>query len=214
MPDAAAWLDQLQQLAPPGAAWTRDADATWTRLLAALAAEFARLDARAERLRDEADPRTALELLPDWERLVGLPDACSGAIAVTVPERRQAIVTRLTARGGQSIAYLTGLAAALGYPIAIEEARPSRLGGWRSGQRLAGADWAFHFTVVVLPIGDTAPERWWRTGAARAGDRIRSFGASNLQCVIGRARPAHTTVAFAYPAAADPAFLFDFTAQD
>jgi len=224
--DAAAYRDQLQQLLPPGPAWPRDEDAGLTLLLDAIAQEFGRLDARAERLHDEADPRTTLELLTDWERIVGLPDACAGSIAITVPERRSAIVQKLTSRGGQSIAYLTSLAASLGYAIAVEEFQPSRAGNARSGDRCQGIeDWAFAFRLDVLPPGSTPADplnsptlvdlvvniTYARAGTARAGDRVRSFGSSAIECVIRRAKPAHTAVIFAYPPADEPVFLFDFT---
>lgn len=227
--DAAAYLDQLQQLLPNGPAWSRDPDAELTRLLAAIAEEFARVDARTGQLFDEADPRTALELLPDWERVVGLPDPCTGAIASTVPERRLAIVGALTARGGQSIVYLTQLAASLGYAIAIEEFRLSRAGAMRAGDACHGIDdWAFTFEVDVLPPGAvpggvdpitgitafTAIDVgvvFLRAGTGRSGDRLQTFGSSAIECVIRRARPAHTSTIFAYPPDPPAAFFFDFT---
>lgn len=73
---AEAYLAQLQALLPPGSAWPRAANATLTKLLGALAEELARLDARALALIDEADGRSTLELLSDWERVCGLPDPC------------------------------------------------------------------------------------------------------------------------------------------
>ena len=142
----------LQQLLPPGPALPREDGAWLTRLLDTFAQELARIDARALRLIEELDPRTALELLPDWERICGLPDACSGTIAVTVPERRAAILAKLTSRGGQSIAYLTTLAAALGYSVAISEFRPLRA-GFHSGDRCGGNAVAFAFRVDVMPAG-------------------------------------------------------------
>ncbi|CAN5489168.1 DUF2313 domain-containing protein [soil metagenome] len=217
--DAPAYLDQLQQLLPNGPAWPRDRDADLTRLLDAFAQEFGRLDARTARLIEEADPRTTLELLSDWERVAGLPDACTGQISVTIPERRAAIVSKITARGGQSPAYLTALAASLGYQVAIEEFRPMRA-GCRAGDRCHSVDWAFAFRVDVLPPRDvpggefttaSVSDTRFRAGAGRAGDRLRSFGSTALECVIGRAKPAHTVAIFAYPDAIEAAFLYDFT---
>jgi len=146
---AVDYLDQLKQLLPPGPAFPRDEDTTFNRLLGAIAEEFGRFDVRVERLPEEADPRTALELLPDWERVAGLPDVCTGTIATTVPERRAAIVAKITARGGQSLAYLTSLAANLGYAVVISEYRPLRA-RFRAGSRCHSVDWAFAFKVEVL----------------------------------------------------------------
>lgn len=217
--DAGAYLDQLQQLLPTGPAWTRSPDANLTRLLDAVAQEFGRLDARTARLIEEADPRTALELLPEWERVAGLPDTCSGQIAVTVPERRSAVVSKITARGGQSIAYMTAMAASLGYAVALEEFRPMRA-GFRAGDRCHSTDWAFAFRVDVLPPTDVpggefatiaVSDTRFRAGSGRAGDRLRSFGSAALECVIGRVKPAHTIAIFAYPDAIEAAFFYDFT---
>ncbi len=108
---------------PPGAAWPRAAAAMLTRLLDALAAEFHRADARAANLVEEADPRTAHELLADWERMAGLPDECYPE-ANTLERRRRALVSRLTRPGGQSRRYFIGLAAALGYGVAVTEFTP------------------------------------------------------------------------------------------
>ena len=110
---ADAYLGQVQALLPPGLAWTREQDAVLTLLLQGLAEELARVDGRADDLVDEADPRTALELLQEWEAVCGYPDECleSGA---TPQERRAAVVARLTARGGQSRAYFIALAAVPG----------------------------------------------------------------------------------------------------
>lgn len=218
---ASDYFDQLLQLLPPGPAFPRDEATTFNLLLRAIAEEFGRFDARVERLPEEADPRTALELLPDWERLAGLPDTCTGAIATTVPERRAAIVSKITARGGQSIAYLTSLAASLGYAIIISEYRPLR-SGFSAGARCRSTDWAFAFKVEVLaaadvpagvlsdPSGAVSNSRF-RAGRSRAGERLRTFGSSALECTINRTKPAHTVALYAYPDPAQAAFYFDFT---
>lgn len=81
--DAEAYLRQFQAALPVGAAWPRAADATLTQLLAALAGEFARADARSENLVDESDPRGTVELLIDWERAYGLPAPCMAECRVS-----------------------------------------------------------------------------------------------------------------------------------
>ena len=81
----------LQRLLPPGPALPRETSALFTALLQALAQEFARVEAAGTSLLDELDPRTTLVLLPDWERVCGLPDPCCGTLATTIPERRAAV---------------------------------------------------------------------------------------------------------------------------
>ncbi|WP_157081126.1 putative phage tail protein, partial [Novosphingobium naphthalenivorans] len=99
--DNAAYARQMKQLLPKGAAWDFAPDGTFARLLLALAAEFARIDSRALDLIGEADPRTTLELLPDWERVAGLPDSCTGA-PDEVAERQAALHQKIAGVGGQN----------------------------------------------------------------------------------------------------------------
>ena len=80
MATAEQYRQALQSLLPPGPAFTREPNALLTKLLDALAQELYRADLRAAQLIDEAFPDTTTELLPDWERVAGLPDAC-GEIA-------------------------------------------------------------------------------------------------------------------------------------
>ncbi len=112
--DATHYLAHLQALLPPGRALTREPNAVLTSVLAALAEEFSRVDARAAQLLEELDPRTTTELLADWERVAALPDACIVATQTT-GERRDALLARLTARGGQSRQYFIDTAQRLGF---------------------------------------------------------------------------------------------------
>lgn len=202
----------LRQLLPRGAAWDFAPDGPFAQLLAALAAEFARIDARAVDLLDEADPRTALETLIDWERVAGLPDACTGE-PDNVGERHVALVQKLTGLGGQSPADFIDLAALIGFEIDIEEHRPMRVGA-RVGDRCKGEDWAHAWTVHVQPF-DGAGRPVLAMAHFKVGDpvgtRVRGFGSLDLECVIGRAAPAHTNVIFAYVIEREPDFWIDFT---
>lgn len=210
--DAAAYAGQLRQLLPRGLAWEFGRDSVFAQLLAGLAEELARVDARGLDMLEEADPRTALELLPDWERVAGLPDACTGR-PDNAGERQAALQQKLTGLGGQSRQAFIELAARLGYVIWIEEHRPARVGA-RIGDCLNGPDFAFCWTVHVRPFDGYLEEATFIAQAQigdRLGVRLRGFGAIDLECVIARARPAHTIVLFAYDVEPSAAFWFDFT---
>lgn len=211
--NAADYAGQMRQLLPHGAAWASPQESNLTKLIVSLAAEFARIDARAGQLIEEADPRTTLELLPDWERVLGLPDACFAA-PDNVSERRAALRQKITGLGGQSRAYFTELAARLGYFITITEHKPARVGMFLS-ERLNGPEWAFAWTVHVEPFEGDLPDEQSFFAQARIGDelgvRLRGFGSIDLECAIRRASPAHTTVLFAYEVEPRPEFWIDFT---
>ncbi|MCL9999228.1 MAG: DUF2313 domain-containing protein [Erythrobacter sp.] len=202
----------LRQLLPRGAAWDFAPDGTFARLLEALAAGFARIDVRAIELMDEADPRTALETLIDWERVAGLPDACTGQ-PDNVRERQIALVQKLTSIAGQTPADFIDLAALIGFEIDIEEHRPLRT-SFRVGDCCKDEAWAFAWTVIVQPF-DGAGRPVLSIAHFKVGDpvgtRVRGFGSLDLECVIRRAAPAHTTVIFAYVIEREPDFWIDFT---
>ncbi len=209
---AQAYAAQLGQLLPQGAAWSYAPDGTLAGLLLALGEEFARIDGRALDLVEEADPRTALELLPDWERVAALPDTCTGA-PDNVFERQAALHQKLTRRGAQNIAAYVELAARVGYNVWIEEHRPARC-GMRLGDRLNGPLWTFVWTVHIRPFNGYLEESTFLAQARigdRLGVRLRGFGALDLECLIGRAAPAHTNVLFAYDIEPSAVFWIDFT---
>ncbi len=195
MRDVGAYTAQLQQLLPTGAAWTRDPAATLTAVLAALAAEFARVDARVDDLLTEIDPRSTYELLTDWERVLGLPDGCAPVLG-TLAERRAGLIQKLAGLGGQTPAFFVALAAALGFDVVIHEF-DSDVDDYSPGLDISGGKWRLVWRVEVLDQTDFTV---FRAGVSAAGDRLTEGGALDLECVIKRAKPAHTLVLFTYPA--------------
>lgn len=186
------YLVQLQALLPQGTAWPRDAEATLTALLGALAEELARLDARALALIEEADPRTTSEMLTDWERVLGLPDACVG-LAVTLQERRAALLQKIIQLGGQSRQFFIDAAGALGFAITITEF-PQFTAGAAAGDALSNGAWVFTWRSNGPAVTIVA----FRAGLSAAGEPLRNFGNQPLECTLTRLKPAHTLVQFAY----------------
>jgi uncharacterized protein YmfQ (DUF2313 family) len=194
--DAISYAAELAALLPQGFAWTREPDSNLMRLLAAMADGLAEAEGLLWDVTDEADPRTATRMLPDWERLLGLPDDCLSRPGSTLQERRLAAATKLTATGGQSRAYFIGLARTLlNQAVAIEEFRPFRAGRSRAGAALTNDPWTFAWRVRAP--GYPAPIRF-RAGQSRTGDSLRRDRQTPLECLFRRLRPAHTIVLFAY----------------
>lgn len=126
---AQAMADSL----PTGPAWPRSPDGDLIRFVEGLAGIWGDVDGRAaDLLERETDPRSAFEMLPDWERAFGLPDPCV-AEPLTVGDRQTALVVKMTTQGGQSRAYFEAIAAALGYAIVIKEYAPFMCGVSRCG---------------------------------------------------------------------------------
>lgn len=111
------YAQEFQAHLPSGAAWPRTAESVDAQWAQALTQEFERVGDRAEQLLLEMDPRTTVELLPDWERVTGLPEPGPEGLPTTLDGRRAAVVARLLARGGDgpSVPFLTDVIAALGY---------------------------------------------------------------------------------------------------
>lgn len=184
----------LASLLPQGAAWPRDPQSTLQKLLAALAADPARVDERAGMLLAESDPRSTSELLGDWERVAGLPDPCVVA-PQTVQERRAALEARITSTGGQSPAFYIQVAARLGYSITIDEFRPFQAGSNAGDPLTNGEAWA-HTWRVNAPAQTV---REFRVGEATVGEALRTWGNEILDCALQhRLKPAHTNLLIAY----------------
>ncbi|SDK32411.1 YmfQ family protein [Billgrantia gudaonensis] len=181
----------LHALAPPGRALPRDPETLWQRLLEARAGAFARLDGRADTLLEEADPRTAVDLLPDWERVTGLPDPCVTG-EQTASERRDAVVRVLTGTGGASRSYFEGLAADLGYDVTVEDYTAHTVGS-DVAEPLRGIDWRWAWTVR----GPEQSVRYFDVDGT-VDEALATWGNERLECVISRLKPAHTLVLFAY----------------
>ena len=190
----ADYLSQLQALLPQGPAWPREPAALLTRLLDAFAEEFSRVDARADLILTESDPRTTYELLYDWERVAGLPGTCAllAGVNLTVEQRRAALVAKLTERGGQSRAYFIALAARHGFTVTITEHHE-----WSVNDdveaALNGADWNFAWQINA-PLNTVID----MTVASNVDTPFAVWGNALLECALSKDKPAHTVALFAY----------------
>ncbi len=132
------YLAQLRALLPPGPAWDREFNPGVDQLLQAAAEELAREDLRAVALLAESEPATVRELVPDWERVMSLPDPCMGD-SPSFQDRQLAVRRRLLEVGGQTPAYFVDLAFTLGYRQArVVEHRAPRFGRSRFGSARFG----------------------------------------------------------------------------
>lgn len=214
MRSALEYSEQLQALLPPGRAWPRSSDSWLGRLLGGLAEEFARIDGRAFNLLDEADPLSALELLPDWERVAGLPDPCV-PISTVVRERQLAVARKIAGLGGQSRTFFIELAARAGLEVEIDEFEPFTCIS-RCEDELFNDDWRFVWRIRVVASTTSFDSGFldrvaYFTATSGCDERLVSWGSDNLECLINRAKPAHTIVLFAYDLDPEPALWFDFT---
>lgn len=189
-----AWLAALQAMLPPGLAFTREPDSKLAKLLSAVAAMFLAAQLKLEALLQEADPRRATSMLPDWERLLGLPDHCTPAGQQLI-DRQRAAFQRLTEQGGQSRAYFIALADLLGEAgVLITEFRRFTCQSACDAGLYSAADVFTWLVTIPRPALNVRP--FDCNSACDSG--LQEYTPSVIECAINERKPAHTKVIFAY----------------
>lgn len=208
----ASFAHAMLALLPSGEIWPRDPKSTLARTIHALAGLPARWASRvATFLNVEAFPPTALLLLADWERVIGLPEPCLPA-AETIAERQAAVIEKLRRRPGrQDPPYFVEIAARLGYAITITEYVPAQCGMTPCGAwvrsdgpyTIRGAGCGTPLIRFVWTVTVTGP-RLTRFAVGAGGGRcgqdplLRIRRADDLECVFKKLKPAHTRLVFHY----------------
>lgn len=183
----------LKSLLPRGKLWEISDQSHFKKMLEGSAIELARLHERALVLIKEADPRTTVELLNEWETVTGLPDPCVN-LTQTLQQRRLAVVEKLTRIASLSPAYYISVAKALGYDITITEFKAFRVGSSQMGDALNGQDWQFSWRVNAPAV----TVRVFSLGQSGVGEPLRVWGNEILACAINRVKPVHTIVVFGF----------------
>ena len=168
----------LRGLLPKGRAWNFEIGSTFLKLLNSFSVEMARVSNRALELFENVDPKTTTELLTDWERIVGLPTKCVGQLADTDDKRRLDVVSRLTAAGGSTDAYLKSIANAAGFNATVTSQKIALCGATFCGDLMSSTDnWAY---TIVLTLDEQAQDNPIDTNRAL--------------CLIAELKPAHIYV--------------------
>lgn len=213
--DAAAYTHGLAARLPVGEIWPRDPAATLMRLVAAVATVVALWAERAGRfLLIEAFPPSSLDLLPDWERVLGLPEPCLPLEDLTIDERQTIVREKLARRpGSQDRYYFLRIADELGYDVTITEHVPAQCGMSQCGYQLRseadgkllvrGAGCGTPYIRYVWTITIAGPRLTWfavGAGGGRAGQdpHLRIRRAEDLECILNKLKPAHTKLVFDY----------------
>ena len=182
------------------------------------APELRRMDAEAATVIEEADPRTAIATIPDYERVLDLPNACVGA-PEGIDDRRALVIALLLMKGGASPEYFEALGASFDRPCEVSEEFAFACGTSGAGDGLAdewddlqaGADCGSFLSDVAAPF------QWWITSEASWASRVYAgaevgallldFGDARLEYLASRFRPDHTRVHHEYDATAAVAAL-------
>lgn len=186
---------------PEGPVWSRDLSSGPMRFASAVGALLA---AWAESvgyfLRVEAYPPSSVDLLPDWERVLGLPDSCRLNPPADLAARQAAVLLKLISRPGRADpAYFVELAESLGYSITITEYRPFMAGISRAADpfwNIAPPEMRYVWRVKIAH----AALEWFRSAAGESGidPHLQIERAIDLECFLRRLSPAHTRCIVGY----------------
>ena len=145
----------------------------------------------SQRVLDVVWPDRSGEMIADWERVLGLDNA-----GKPYAQRVAAVLLKINATGGLSIPYFVQLAKSAGYTITIDEPQPFRVGINRAGDRLAGEDIMWVWTVNVQSSSQTVYR--FRAGSGAAGERLSTYADAVIESVFNDLKPAHTAVRYTY----------------
>lgn len=157
----ASYLEVLASLLPTGPAWLFGEDSTMKGLLEGMSYSYLRVKLRTLDLLEEFDPRTATELLDDWERLLGLPGD-NPSPATTIAERRAAIHAQLLGNGDPTPQLFLDICTAHGYDALLKHRE------WAPFTTLSACidalysdEWRFYWAVITTP-GDNDEGLEWQ----------------------------------------------------
>jgi uncharacterized protein YmfQ (DUF2313 family) len=159
-----------------------------------MAEEWATIEASAETMLPEIDPAYAVNLLSDYERVLG-PDPCGrDLLALSDADRRALASQRWTSVGNLCAGYFVAAGAALGVALTITEFPLEECGVGACGDELVA--WPSHCEfLVTLPL-----TRSWDAicGEAVCGETMGGFTPNLMECVIRDEAPIFTRPVFSY----------------
>lgn len=143
------YSDALASLLPQGQIWS---SSQINDLLAGMAIELQRIDARSGNLFAESITSAISDTLTSWEADLGLPEGCNPPAATD--QRLAAIQQKYRMYGSQNRAFFQALAEAFGVDAEVHEYTESTFGGDFGGV-FAGRPWAFVVEVALHSLNET-----------------------------------------------------------
>jgi uncharacterized protein YmfQ (DUF2313 family) len=182
------WANQAMAYLPNGLAWNKNPSSNLYNAVLALTGTFVNHQTSAANLLTDAFPASTVDLLPEWQATLGLPDDCSPA-APTLAQAQQQVLSRFAGVLGQSVPFLIQFAASLGFTITITEF------GVPTPDNYCYAPQANTANYVQINLPDVQLA-FFEVGTGEAGDPLVSTASfESLECEIDRVLPA-TAVPF------------------
>lgn len=188
-----AYRSQILALMPRGRAWPHHVGSVLARYVDALAARFADIDARAVALLDELLASRTVDLLPEWEADVGLPDDCS-ELASTLQARRASVVLVLTGQPDMSPESFREIGRRFGADLNVHQLDQARADAI-PGLDTTNGRWRY---VWWIEIPRTADDRFFSVLSHVNTPLKTTLRNLELECRLLAASPAHTALQISY----------------
>ena len=189
------YTEQLKALLPQGRAWPRERDSVLSKLLGAEAEGLSDIDRTLTALLSDIRPATTTGLLPDWERVLGLPDDCSEE-AGTLQQRRAAVLDKVAAMLCLTPQAFIDLGRTFGAVITVVE-HDQTLADAIAGLDTSDGKWRFVWWVTIDAGADT---RYFDTLSDVNTPLVDIDRITELECRLQKASPAHTHLVVGYAA--------------
>lgn len=186
----------LDRLLPRGPIWQRTPGSVLDSILHAIAQELARVDAQADRVLEEADPRTSFDLLQQWFTDWGIPSACLAALAdPTLEGKRRELITKITSSRSLTAQFFRDVAETLGYEADIVTYSAFTVRD-TADKSLFGTEWNTAYAMGIAVKSSSSQQLFnttWTVDQPLAvwGDRL-------FECLMRELVPAHVTAIFEY----------------
>jgi uncharacterized protein YmfQ (DUF2313 family) len=207
-------LAGLLELTPQGWALPDDPTSVWAGFVSPIAAEWSRIETTAAAMLAELDMRTAPNMLPDYQRVLG-PDAYgrdAAGLGLSEDQAARLAWARWTAGGNMAPSDYVALAAQAGVTITVQQYWPSICGLMQCGDELGDDRWfecgrshcgnALGWEPLVFTWLARLPT--WLTGrfecgGGECGDLLGNTEAGALLAgAIAGEAPSHTNPVFIY----------------
>ena len=168
-------------------------------VLHSIAIELARIDAKADKVLDEADPRTSFDLLEHWFTDWGIPSACLSALSdPTLEEKRRELNAKILSGSSLTAQFFKDMAETLGYEAEIVTYSAFTVND-SVDKGLYGTEWntAYSMGVKVKAI---SAQRIFNT-TWTVDQPLSVWGDRLFECLMRELIPAHVTAIFEYQGA-------------
>lgn len=168
------------------------------KLLMGLAGEFQRVDAIFQSVWDGTNILTTQDVnyIALWEGFVGIPDCCfTQTTSLTIDERRQQILVKLTSLGVLTAQDFIDLAALLGVTVEITSGINVGVFPMIFPIPFFANPKAARFTMIVYMPASLAPTS---TFTLTFPFTLSSGGSSVIECLFNELKPAMTSIIYNY----------------